>query len=261
MSNLAVNPREHIGANNPPAPTTLERAQHAMDALAVFLNANPVIEGGEQLVAAKALVERARGAMAELEAERDKLVRPLNEEVAAVNGKYKAIHNTDPKKPGVFDKVLTELKSRLTAYAKVEEAKREREAELLRIEQARAEHEAREAERLEAEAKANAGHGELDTGVVQAIENADQKFSEFEAVSRFAARAEKAVPVRIGGGVGKAMSMRTEKTLVLDSYGKAITAIGPNEKIRDAILSAARDYRKEHGKLPDGVSETSERKF
>lgn len=256
MSNLAV-----IGHNNPPPPTTLERAQHAMDALAVFLNDNPVIERGEQLVEAKQLVERARGAMAELEAERDGIVRPLNEEVAAVNAKYKAIHNTDPKKPGVLDRVLAELKARLTAYAKAEEAKREREAELLRIEQAQKEHEAREAERLEAEAKANAGLGEVDTNVVAAIENADRKFEEYEAVSRFAARAEKGVPVRIGGGAGKALSMRTEKILVLDSYSRAIKAIGPNDKIRDAILSAARDFRKLRGELPDGVSEVSERKF
>jgi hypothetical protein len=49
--------------------------------------------------------------------------------------------------------------------------------------------------------------------------------------------------------------------LVLESYGKAIKAIGPNDKIRDAILAAARDYRKLRGKLPDGVTETSERKF
>jgi hypothetical protein len=55
--------------------------------------------------------------------------------------------------------------------------------------------------------------------------------------------------------------MRTEKTLVLENYGRAIKAIGPNDKIRDAVLSAARDYRKLHGKLPDGVTEVTERKF
>lgn len=243
-----------IGHNNPPPPTPIERAQEAMQALSDFLNANPVIEGGEQLVLAKQLVERARGAMAEMETERDNRVRPLNTQVASINAEYKAPRNT-------LDKVLAEMKARLTAYAQAEEAKREREAELARIALAQKEHEAREAERLEAEAKANAAVGEVDTGVVQAIETADQKFSEYEHASRFAARAEKGVPVRIGGGAGKALSMRTEKTLVLDSYGKAIKAIGPNDKIRDAILSAARDFRKLRGVLPEGVSETSERKF
>lgn len=258
---LAEHMAPSIGHNNPPPPTTIERAQEAMVELSKFLDATPVIESSEQLVAAKLLVERASGAMAELESERDNLVRPLNTEVANINAKYKAIHNTDAKKPGVLNKVLAVLKERLTVYAKAEEAKRAREAELLRIEQAKAEHEAREAERLEAEAKANAAVGEIDTNVAGAIENADQKFAEFETVSRFAARAEKNVPVRIGGGAGNALSMRTTKTLVLESYSKALKAIGPCEKIEAAILSAARDYRTEHGRLPEGVSETSERKF
>lgn len=250
-----------IGHNNPPEPTPIERAQDAMGELAAFLNETPVIADGPQLVEAKRLVEHARGAMAELEAERDQMVRPLNEQVAGINAKYKAIHNTDGKKPGTFDKVLLELKARLTAYAREEEARRELAAEQARLAAEAAEAAAREAEHIEQQAKADASSGVLDAGVVEAIANADQKFSEFEQASRFAARAEKDATFRIGDGVGKAMSMRTEKTLVLEHYGRAIKCIGPNDKIRDAILSAARDYRKLRGKLPDGVTETSERKF
>jgi regulator of protease activity HflC (stomatin/prohibitin superfamily) len=229
--------------------------------LSAFLDAAPVITEGPCLVEAKRLVEHARGAMAELETERDQLVRPLNEQVANINIKYKAIHNTDSKKPGTFDKVLAELKARLTAFAREEEAKRERAAELARIAAEQAEVAAREAERLEQEAKANAAVGEVDTGVVDAIATADRRFAEFEASSRFAARTERETTFRIGDGGTKALSMRTEKTLVLENYGRAIKAIGPNDKIESAILSAARDYRKLHGKLPDGVTEVSERRF
>jgi hypothetical protein len=250
-----------IGHNNPPEPTPIERAQDAMGTLAAFLNETPVITDGPHLVEAKRLVEYARGAMAELETERDQLVRPLNDQVTSINLRYKAIHNTDGKKPGTFDKVLIELKARLTAYAREEEARRELAAEQARLAAEAAEAAAREAERIEQQTKADASTGVLDANVVEAIADADQKFSEFEQASRFAARAEKETTFRIGDGRNKALSMRTEKTLVLEHYGKAIKAIGPNDKIRDAILSAARDYRKLRGKLPDGVTETSERKF
>lgn len=250
-----------IGHNGPPEPTTIERGHDAEAALSIFLNDVPVITEGEHLVEAKRLVEHARGAMAELEAERDRLVRPLNEEVACINAQYKAIHNADSKKPGTLDKICNELKARLTAYAVEEEAKRARAAEEARVAAEQAEAAAREAERIEQQAKMDAAVGVIDTGVAGAIAEADQKFSEFEKASRFAARAERDVTFRIGNGVGKALGMRTEKTLVLESYGKAITAIGKNEKIEAAILSAARDYRKLHGKLPEGVTEVSERKF
>lgn len=250
-----------IGHNQPPEPTPIERAGDAMSALSVFLDATPVITDSIHLVEAKRLVEHARGAAAELEDERIALVDPLNKQVASINGQYKALHNTDSKKPGTLDKVLNELKARLTAYGVAEEAKRLREAELARIELANKEAAAREAERIEREAKQDAVVGVVDTGVAQAIANADHAFSEFEHASRFAARAEKATTFRIGDGNGKALGMRTEKTLVLESYGRAIKAIGPNDTIKEAILTAARAYRKQHGALPDGVSETSERKF
>lgn len=257
----AENVRAVIGGNMPPEPTPIERAETAMVAVSNFLNETPVIETGAHLVEAKRLVEHARGAAAELEAERVALVDPLNKQVTSINGKYKFIHNTDSKKPGVLDKVLGELKTRLTAYAVAEEAKRAREAETARLAAEKAEQAARAAEAAEQQAKHDAVVGVMDTGVAEKIVAADQAFAEFETASRFAARAEKDVAFRIGNGSGKALGMRTEKTLVLENYGRALKAIGPCEKIETAILSAARDYRKEHGALPDGVSETSERKF
>lgn len=248
-----------MGHNGPPEPTPFERAEEAQSALDKFLNATPVITGHD-LVEAKRLVEHARGAMAELEDERVALVDPLNKQLASINGKYKAVHNTDAKKPGTFDKVLNELKSRLTSYAREEERKRQEEADRAIQLAATAEAAARAAEAAEQEAKRDAVVGVVDTGVAEKIAAADQAFTEFEAASRFAARAERETTFRIGGGE-KALSMRTEKTLVLESYSKAIKAIGKNEKIEAAILSAARDYRKENGTLPDGVVEYTARKF
>jgi hypothetical protein len=257
---VAVFQHPGIGHNNPPEPTVLERAEQAGVTISNFLNETPIINE-QSLIEAKRLVDQTRGAMAELEAERNDLVRPLNEEVDTINSRYKALHNTNEKKPGILDRLLAEIKARLTAYGVAEEARRIQAAEAAAREAEKAEAAAREAERIEQQAKMDAAIGVLDTGVGQAIADADQKFSEFEKASRFAARAERGVAFRIGDGNSKTLAMRTEKTLVLENYGKAIKAIGPNPKIETAILSAARDYRKLHDKLPDGVAEVSERKF
>src|SRR6185312_9538969 len=95
--------------------------------------------------------------------------------------------------------------------------------------------------------------GELGVDVTQVVVAADTAFSEFEHAAREAARAERDAHVKIGGGWGRSASLRNKETLVIVHYGRALKAIGPNDKIREAILSAARDYRKEKGNLPDGV--------
>jgi hypothetical protein len=251
MSNLA-----HIGHNQPPGP--LDYAALAVADLSKFLTDTPVIETEQQASDAGLFIERMRKSLADVEAERDSKVRPLNEQVDTINTLYKAFHNKDPKKPGTADKLLNELRGRVTAYAQAEELRRIQEAEQARLIAEEAEQRAREAERIEAETKINATVGEL-VDVAAAIITADQTFSEFERAQRDATRAERDVPVRIGSRLGgKALTMRTTETLILESYGRAIKAIGQNEKIREAILSAARDYRKLHGALPDGVTaETS----
>jgi len=256
----ASNPREVIGGNNPPGP--LDSGMDAVKDLSNFLAKNPVIETEEQARAAKTLVDRMRATLGDIEDTRIKLVKPLNDELSAINERFKSHHNTDPKKPGMFDKVFNELKARLTAFARAEEDRKAKIAAEAQARKDEAERLAREAEAAEREAIANARAGELGVDVTQVVIEADTRFAEFEKSAREAARAEREVNTRIGGGFsGRALSMRTEKTLVLESYGRAITAIGKNEKIETAILSAARDYRRLHKKLPDGVTEIEERKI
>lgn len=252
MSNLAI-----VGHNKPPS--AIDLALTTIDAMSEWMKANPVIETGEQAGEAKLLCDRAKVALDEIEAERDKLVRPLNEQVDAINRDYKALHNTDKKKPGTYDRVFIELKARVSAFLIAEEEKRRKEAEAAAAKAAEAERLAREAEAKEREAIENAKAGEVDVDVVAATTEADESFAEFEKASRFAARAERDAKVKLGGGFGKAVSLRTVETVHLDSYGKALKAIGPHPKIEEAILSAAREYRKQHGALPDGVSATTER--
>jgi hypothetical protein len=231
-----------------------------MDDINAWLSDHPTIETEEDARAAKPFLDRAKASLEEVEAERDGKVRPLNEQVDAINAKYKALHNVDKKKPGRFDKIVAELKSRVAAFMVREEQRRDREAELARLAQEEAERVAREAEAREAEALANAKAGEV-VDVAEVTKQADEAFEEFERQSRFAARAEKETKVKIGGGFDRTASLRTVETLHLDSYNLALKAIGPNDKIRDAILSAARDYRKVHGELPAGVRATTERKL
>jgi hypothetical protein len=253
MSNLAV-----AGHNAPPSP--IDYAQSVIDEINAWLADHPTIETEDDARAAKPFLDRAKASLEEVEAERDSKVRPLNEQVSAINVKYKALHNTDAKKPGLFDKIVIELKARVAAFMIREEQRRIREAELARLAQEEAERLAREAEAKEAEALANAKAGEV-IDVAEVTKQADAAFEEFERQSRFAARAERDTKVKIGGGFGKTASLRDAETLHLDSYSLALKAIGPNDKVRDAILSAARDYRKLHGELPTGVRATYERKL
>ena len=71
-------------------------------------------------------------------------------------------------------------------------------------------------------------------------------------------RAERETHVKVGAAPGaRALSLRTKEELTVDDAKKLIAAllkVGPlSEKVQDALLSAARDYRKVKGKLPDGV--------
>ena len=247
-----------IGNNNPPGP--IQHAETVINDINKWLSDHPVVETEDHAREAKPYLDRAKAALEEIESERDGKVRPLNERVSEINQTYKSFHNTDPKKPGRFDKIVIELKARVGAFKAREEMRRLKAAEEARRLQEEAEQKAREADAREAEALANAKAGEV-IDVAEVTKQADEAFSEFERTSRFADRAERDAKVKIGGGFDRTAALRTVETLHLDSYGKAIKAIGPHEKIREAILSAAREYRKEHGHLPEGVTATTERKL
>lgn len=247
----------YIGHNNPPG--AISMGHEAGQVLSDWMKEHPVIANDVDARAAKLLLDRAVANAADIETERDNKVRPLNEQVADINADYKAIHNIDKKKPGTLDRIVNELKSRLATFITAETARREAEAEAKRIALAEAERIAREAEDRERDALDSAKAGELGVDVVSATSEADSRFAEFKRANREAARADKDSHVKIGGGFRNAVSLRTVETLHLDSYSKAIRAIGPNDKIREAVLSAARDYRKLNGTLPEGVTSTTER--
>jgi hypothetical protein len=240
-----------IGHNQPP--TLFSFATDTMRALSDWMAEKPQISSEDDAREAKLLLDRAKNCAADIEAERVALVTPLNEQLDAINDKYKSVHNKDGRKPGLLDKVVNELKSRVTAFLQIEEDKRLAIAEAKRREAEEAERIAREAWQRQQEAIANAHAGELGVDVTQVVVEADRSLKDFEKAEREAARADRDTHVKIGGGWGNAASLRSKETLIVVSYNKAITAIGKNEKIETAILSAARDYRKLTGNLPEGV--------
>jgi hypothetical protein len=246
-----------LGHNN--GPDIIDFSHETMAALSAWMAEHPAISNEDDAREAKKLLDRAKSCAGDIEAERDKLVRPLNEQISEINVRYKAVHNTDSKKPGILDKVVGELKARLGVFIRGEEDRRAAEAEAKRIAAEEAERLAREAEAREREAIENAKAGELGVDVTQVVVEADSRFAEFKKADREAARAERDAHVKIGGGWGRSVSLRTKETLVLENYNKAITAIGPHPKIEEAILSAAREYRKTHDKLPAGVTAVVER--
>jgi hypothetical protein len=120
-----------IGHNQPPG--VIDAAQDTMAAMADWMKEHPVIETAENAREAKKLLDRAKGSTAEIEDARTRLVKPLNDQIDEINAEHKGVHNTDKKKPGVLDLVVTELKDRLAAFILAEEQRRAAEAERLRL--------------------------------------------------------------------------------------------------------------------------------
>ena len=253
MQNLGV------GGNNPPS--AIEFAESFLFGdFNDFMSDTPVIETEEQARATKSLLDRAKLALEAVEQDRDSKVRPLNDQVKSINEKYKALHNTDAKKPGTLDKIVAELKNRFQGFMTREEDRRSREAEAARVAQAEAERKAREAEARELEAKANAASGEV-VDVAAVTAEADTAFEGYQQASRFADLAQRDSRVAIGGGFGRTATLRTVETPQVESYSKAIKAIGKHEKIEEGILAAAREYKRTYGAWPDGITVTQERKL
>jgi hypothetical protein len=256
MSNLAelvsdTQDARGIGDNYSPSP--IDGAKDALSDLSRFLAEHPVIASDDEAREGKLFVDRTRATLGELEDHRTGQVGPLNAKVAQINSMFRVA--ADPIK-----RLFEELRKRLTAFAQAEESKRAAEAEAKRFAALEAERLAREAEQRETEAKANAAAGEIGVDLGTATVDADQTFADFKRADRDAARAERDMTVRVGGGFsGRALSMRSKETLILDDAVKAIGVVGVTEKISDAILAAARDFRRLKGSLPAGVSSVKER--
>jgi hypothetical protein len=258
----AGNPRAVIGGNLPPS--AIEIAEPTIEALRAYLADNPVIGNDAEAREAKALLDRTAAALKGIEDERKAKVAPLNAELTAINQEYHRWHNSSGK-PGLWDKLLAELRSRLGAFARAEEAKRQAAAEAARKAAAEAERKAREAEAREREAAEEAAQG-VCTDIAQATQEADAAFAQFKRADREAQRADRNATVRIGGGLGKVSTLRTVEVLTVIDWRAAIEDMtnhtgAPPTVIVEAILTAARAYRGENRELPAGISASFDRRI
>lgn len=262
MSNPATNPREHIGANNPPS--ALELAEPTIEVLRQFLKDYPVIANEDESRGCKAILDRTVSVLKAIEEERKSKVDPLNAQVKAINETYHQWYNADSKRPGRWNRLLETLRNRLSDWAWKEEARRIAEAEAARKAAEAAELAARAAEQREREAVDTAAAGVCDVDIAAASQDADEAFSRFRKADRVAARAERDTKVRIGGGSGKVTTLRTRETLTVTNWKAAIEDICGDENeppatIVDAIVTCARAYRKVTGRLPSGINSQTER--
>lgn len=234
-----------LGHNNPPS--ALDRALDAIADLRDFANDHPVVIDHEQAKAANLQVSRGKAELKDLDAERRSKVDPLNAKVKTINADFKAV--SEP-----LETTVEAIDALMKRFLREEEGRRQREAEEARRAAAEAERIAREAEAREREAIENAAAGDLDADRVGTTLEADAAFSRFEEANRVAARAERDTKVRVGGGLGRAASLRTVEELVITDASAAIAAMAGDIDLEDAIRTAARRFRKEWGELPPGIS-------
>lgn len=240
-----------IGHNMPPTP--IDHARDVYTRLSRFIRETPVIEDEETARKANDHLTIARDCIKEIERADKEETAPLYQAWKDVKEKYK-------KPLESLGRLVDQIRAPLADFMRAEELRRVREAEEARRAAEEAEARARAAEEAEREAIENANMGEIGVDIGAAIQDAEAAFSDFKEQSRAATIAEREAPVRFKSRFAqKATSLRTVETLVLEDAAKAIAAMGVTDKIRDAIISEARAYRKANGQLPEGVISVKDR--
>ncbi len=238
------------GHNNPPE--MIDLAKEVTRQISHWFSENPVVSTEKEAKEIKLQIDRAKLCLKDLEDERDGKVRPLNDKVNAIN----AVHKTVRRPLGA---VQSEMLGALDVYIKAVEDKRLGEAVEARQRAREAEQKAREAEKLERDQQDSVLHGEVGIDIAAAAEHADAAFAEYEKATRAAIRAETETHVKIAGGIGRAISIREKEILQVDDPIEAMKDMGFPPTVLDALMRAARAFRKITDRLPKGVSITIER--
>ena len=233
-----------IGHNQPPSP--IETALECATDLAAFVDANPVYQpdrGNEW----KTHLDRAKATLKTLEDARTKLVKPLNDQVKAINAEHKGAAEK-------LERVAKLVEKAIKDHLAEEERKRAAAAvEAARI-AAGAARAAAEAERRAREEAENAALGDLDAAPAGAAIDAEESVRDAIAAARVAQLARRdAENVRLGGGFGRAVGLRTVTVLRVVDIVPAVRAMADDEALVEAVLTAARRYQKTWDTLPPGI--------
>lgn len=239
------------GHNLPP--DMAETAISTSGDLSAWMAFHPVIETDEEAREAKVFIDRGALCVKDLEDERKGKTAPLNEQIEVINQHYRAPRD-------LLKGVVDELKRRFDSFLLLEERKRTIAAEEAARAAEQAEQAAREAERKEREAIDDANVGVVGLDIAAVTADADKAFADYQKAERQAQLAERETHVKIGGGFRRALSLRNKEELVIDNIIEAIADVGTSEIVTEAIIKAARAYRKAHGTLPRGISVRIERK-
>lgn len=232
---------------NSPRPA-LEGLNDTASAINKWLMDNPVVETDDQARDGKMMLDRGNLALKDLNDERDGQVRPLNERVDSINNEYRLPRLTAQNLTGILLQRLSAFmkKQQEIAEAAAEEARRLADEKIAA---------AKEAERVEKEKLADASAGELDVNVAELTQAANNAFDEAKLAIRQAARAEREANVKIGGGFTRSLGLRKRKELRIVDVIEALDDLVIPGIIEEAILKAARAYKRANGKLPRGIEE------
>lgn len=245
LSNLPN--RDH---NNPPE--VIDLASDVVQNISAFMAEMPVVGSEDAARGMKLQIDRVKLCVKDLEAERDGKVRPLNEQVDAINSRYR-------KPRTMLGNLLSEMLKRVHDFVKKEEHIRAMVALEAERKAREAERAAIEAERIERERLDDAAKGEIGINVAEVTADADEAFEAYERAERQAIIARKDIHLKIGGGLSRAIGVKEREILSVKEPFLAMMMMGVTPDIEEAILKSARAWRKVHGKLPDGIDVTMER--
>lgn len=243
---------EMLHHNQPPDMSVI--IGEVTQSLSDWMKDNPVIADEMKAREAKVKIDVGKLAIADLETERTAKVKPLNDQVKAINDGYR-----EPRE--LLRKVLDELEFRVTDFLAKEEARRIKAAQEALVLAEAAKLAAIDSERIEKESLDNASrHGVADIDVIATVEAADRAFSAYQKAERQAQLAERETKVRLGGGFRRALSLRDVETIRVVDLMAAVEAMQNSERIMEAVIKAARSYKKIFGKYPPGIEVVIERK-
>jgi hypothetical protein len=211
--------------------------------------AHPEIKNDTDAGDAGLWIMTGRVAIRGLETARKEKIEPYQSAMNVINVAYKAIREP-------LENLVEQLKQRLNVFTTAEEARRKVDAQRMRDRAAMATNEATAASRVAADIASRSG--ELSVADNAIIANADALIKNAAQAEERAKQAEHDATFRIPTTAGT-ISMRNKPVLVVEDACAAINAMGLTDGIRKAICISAKEYRKENGRLPDGVTETTER--
>lgn len=242
-----------LGGNHPPS--AIDAAKSVYAEISAWLLDRVAIQTEQDALDAKLRFDRGKAAIKALDAEREAEAKPLHAAWQAVLAKSKPTASA-------LNALLDDLKKRMTVFALAEERRRQALLDAARIAHDEAEAKAAAADAALRLASEDAHQGDCEADVGAAIEAAEAAKNAMQNTTNDAVAAWRHAKAPVmQGGFANAIGLKDKKTLVINDHVAAIAAIGLTDDIREAILKSARAFVKEHGRLPNGISETTKREL